>query len=133
APVVHTLRGKEHVEYDNPFDVGITGLLGFASGYRAMESCDALLILGADFPYRDFYPRGVPVVQVDVQGEQIGRRVPIEYPLIGTVKDTLPALMPLLEAKDASEHNHLGRMRHHYTRTRRDLGRLASADHDRTP
>ena len=56
APIVHTLRGKEHVEYDNPFDVGLTGLLGFASGYRAMESCDALLVLGADFPYRDFYP-----------------------------------------------------------------------------
>jgi len=60
APIVHTLRGKEHIEYDNPFDVGVTGLLGFESGYRAMESCDALLVLGADFPYRDFYPKNVP-------------------------------------------------------------------------
>jgi pyruvate dehydrogenase (quinone) len=133
APIVHTLRGKEHVEYDNPFDVGVTGLLGFASGYRAMESCDALLVLGADFPYRDFYPKDVPVVQVDVRGEQIGRRVPVEYPLVGTVKDTLPALIPLLKAKEASDRNHLGRMRQHYVRTRRDLDKLARADHDRTP
>jgi pyruvate dehydrogenase (quinone) len=130
---VHTLRGKEHIEYDNPFDVGLTGLLGFASGYRAMESCDALLVLGADFPYRDFYPSDVPVVQVDVRGEQIGRRVPVEYPLVGTVKDTLAALLPLLEAKEASDKNHLGRMRGHYARTRRDLDKLARADHNRTP
>jgi pyruvate dehydrogenase (quinone) len=133
APIVHTLRGKEHVEYDNPFDVGVTGLLGFASGYRAMESCDALLVLGADFPYRDFYPKDVPVVQVDVRGEQIGRRVPVEYPLVGTVKDTLPALFPLLKAKEASDRNHLGKMRQHYVRTRRDLDKLARADHNRTP
>ena len=133
APIVHTLRGKEHVEYDNPFDVGVTGLLGFESGYRAMESCDALLVIGADFPYRDFYPENVPVVQVDVRGEQIGRRVPVEYPLVGTVKDTLPALVARLNAKRASDHNHLGRMRQHYVRTRRDLDKLANADHDRSP
>jgi pyruvate dehydrogenase (quinone) len=125
--------GKEHVEYDNPFDVGVTGLLGFESGYRAMESCDALLVLGADFPYRDFYPKDVPVVQVDVRGEQIGRRLPVEYPLVGTVKGTLLALVPRLNAKEASDHNHLGRMRKHYVRTRRDLDKLANADHDRTP
>jgi thiamine pyrophosphate-dependent acetolactate synthase large subunit-like protein len=112
---------------------GARGLLGFASGYRAMESCDALLVLGADFPYRDFYPKDVPVVQVDVRGEQIGRRVPVEYPLVGTVKDTLPALVPLLKAKDASDRNHLGRMRQHYVHTRRDLDKLARADHDRSP
>ena len=133
APIVHTLRGKEHVEYDNPFDVGVTGLLGFESGYRAMESCDALLVLGADFPYRDFYPKGVPVVQVDVRGEQIGRRLPVEYPLVGTVRDTLAALLPQLNAKDVSDRNHLGRMRKHYVSTRRDLDKLANADHDRTP
>jgi pyruvate dehydrogenase (quinone) len=133
APIVHTLRGKEHVEYDNPFDVGLTGLLGFESGYRAMESCDALLVLGADFPYRDFYPKNVPVVQVDVRGEQIGRRLPVEYPLVGTIKDTLPALLGRLNAKEASERNHLGRMRKHYVRTRKDLDKLAREDHNRTP
>ena len=75
APVVHALRGKEFVEYDNPYDVGMTGLLGFASGYRAMEHCDALLMLGTDFPYRPFYPDNARVVQVDIRGEHIGRRV----------------------------------------------------------
>jgi pyruvate dehydrogenase (quinone) len=133
APIVHTLRGKEHVEYDNPYDVGLTGLLGFASGYRAMESCDALLILGADFPYRDFYPTDVPVVQVDVRGEQIGRRIAVGHPLVGTVKDTLAAMIPMLEVKDTSEPNHLGKMRQHYVHTRRDLDKLATADHDRSP
>ena len=58
APVVHAMRGKEFVEYDNPYDVGMTGLLGFVSGYRAMEHCDALLVLGSDFPYGPFYPEG---------------------------------------------------------------------------
>src|SRR5215471_7415984 len=59
APVLHAFRGKEFVEYDNRFDVGMTGLIGFSSGYRAMEHCDTLLMLGTDFPYRPFYPQGV--------------------------------------------------------------------------
>ena len=87
APVLHAFRGKEFVEYDNPYDVGMTGLIGFSSGYRAMEHCDALVMLGTDFPYRPFYPNGVPVIQIDVRGEQIGRRVPVDVPLAGTVKD----------------------------------------------
>ena len=99
APVVHAFRGKEFVEYDNPYDVGMTGLIGFSSGYRAMEHCDALVMLGTDFPYRPFYPEGVPVIQVDVRGEQIGRRVRVEVPLVGTVKDTVDALLPLITAK----------------------------------
>ena len=90
APIVHTMRGKDVVEFDNPYDVGMTGLLGFSSGYRAMEHCDALLILGADLPYREFYPEAVPVVQVDVRGEAIGRRVPVDVPLVGTVAATVP-------------------------------------------
>ena len=56
SPIVHAMRGKEHVEWDNPYDVGMTGLIGFSSGYHAMENCDALLMLGTDFPYRQFYP-----------------------------------------------------------------------------
>ena len=58
APMVHALRGKEHVEWDNPYDVGMTGLIGFSSGYYAMLDCDVLLMLGTDFPYRQFYPQG---------------------------------------------------------------------------
>ena len=112
APVLHAFRGKEFVEYDNPFDVGMTGLIGFTSGYRAMEHCDALLMLGTDFPYRPFYPSGVPVIQVDVRGEQIGRRVHVDVPLVGTVADTVDALLPLIKVK--SDSAHLDRMTGHY-------------------
>ena len=123
APVVHAMRGKEHVEYDNRFDVGMTGLIGFGSGYRAMEHCDVLVLLGTDFPYRPFFPEGVPVIQVDVRGENIGRRVPVAIPLVGTVKDTIEALLPLLEAK--SDAKHLNRMTAHYRRARSRLDKLA--------
>jgi len=69
APTVHALRGKEHVEWDNPYDVGMTGLIGFSSGYYAMRDCDLLLMLGTDFPYRQFYPegKGVRIAQIDVR------------------------------------------------------------------
>jgi pyruvate dehydrogenase (quinone) len=131
APVVHAFRGKDFVEYDNRFDVGMTGLIGFSSGYRAMEHCDALLMLGTDFPYRPFYPAGVPVVQVDVRGENIGRRVPVDVPLVGTVKDTIDALLPLIKAK--AESAHLDRMTAHYGRARARLDRLAKGNANRSP
>jgi len=131
APVVHALRGKEWVEYDNPYDVGMTGLLGFASGYRAMEHCDALLMLGTDFPYRPFYPENARVVQVDVRGEQIGHRIPVDVGLVGTVKDTIEALLPHVEnGRDAT---HLARMTSHYRRTRERLDALANTHSDRGP
>ena len=124
APVLHSLRGKEYVEHDNIYDVGMTGLIGFSSGYRAMEHCDALLMLGTDFPYRPFYPEGVPIIQVDVRGEQIGRRVPVDVALVGTVKDTVDALLPLINLKSDSEH--LERMTGHYLRARARLDKLAT-------
>jgi pyruvate dehydrogenase (quinone) len=108
APMLHAFRGKEFVEHDNPYDVGMTGLIGFSSGYRAMEHCDALVMLGTDFPYRPFLPERVPVIQVDVRGEVIGRRVPAEVPLAGTVKDTINALLPLVTPK--TDTSHLDRM-----------------------
>jgi pyruvate dehydrogenase (quinone) len=123
APVVHAFRGKEFVEYDNPYDVGMTGLIGFSSGYRAMEHCDALLMLGTDFPYRPFLPEGVPVVQVDVRGEQIGKRIPVQVPLVGTVGATIDALLPLVTAK--ADTAHLDRMTAHYRRARARLDKLA--------
>ena len=131
APVLHAFRGKEFVEYDNPFDVGMTGLIGFTSGYRAMEHCDALLMLGTDFPYRPFYPSGVPVIQVDVRGEQIGRRVHVDVPLVGTVADTVDALLPLIKVK--SDSAHLDRMTGHYKRARSRLDKLAQQRRDRSP
>ena len=131
APVVHAFRGKEFAEYDNPYDVGMTGLIGFTSGYRAMEHCDALVLLGTDFPYRSFYPRGVPVIQVDVRGERIGRRVPVQVPLVGTVRDTVEALLPVLTAK--TDTAHLDRMTAHFRRARARLDRLARPGHGRSP
>ena len=128
---MHTLRGKEFVEYDNPYDVGMTGLLGFASGYRAMEHCDALLMLGTDFPYRPFFPEHARVIQVDVRGEHLGRRVPVDIGLVGTVKDTIAALLPrLTNGRDAT---HLARMQSHYRRTREKLDGLAKTHGDRGP
>ena len=72
APMVHALRGKEHVEWENPYDVGMTGFIGFSSGYYAMRDCDVLLMLGTDFPYRQFYPErdGVSVAQIDIRAEK---------------------------------------------------------------
>jgi pyruvate dehydrogenase (quinone) len=131
APVVHALRGKEFVEYDNPYDVGMTGLLGFSSGYRAMEQCETLLMLGTDFPYRQFYPEGAQVLQVDIRGEQIGRRTRVTVPLVGTVRDTLQALLPRLIPKADTEH--LDRMRAHYRKARERLDDLAAGDGNRTP
>ncbi|GJG89337.1 pyruvate dehydrogenase [Gemmatimonadetes bacterium T265] len=123
APIVHALRGKEFVEYDNPYDVGMTGLLGFASGYRAMMHCDALLVLGSDFPYAQFYPADAKKVQVDARGAQIGRRGVVDVGLIGTVKATVAALLPLLgPGKDVA---HLADSLAHYRDARNDLDALA--------
>src|ERR1700691_1719081 len=100
APIVHALRGKEFIEYDNPFDVGMTGLLGFASGYQAMMNCEALLVLGSDFPYQQFFPKDATIVQIDVRGEQLGRRSKVDYGFVGDTKATLRALLPRLEQHD---------------------------------
>lgn len=131
APVVHALRGKEFVEYDNPFDVGMTGLLGFASGYKAIKECDTLLMLGTDFPYQQFLPDDARVIQLDVRGRHLGRRTPLDLGLVGTVADTLPPLRSLLRPK--TDTTHLERSLRHYRRTRKTLDELAVNDRDRTP
>lgn len=124
APVVHALRGKEWIEYDNPFDVGMTGLLGFASGYRAMESADAVLMLGTDFPYPQFYPDDAVKIQVDLRGENLGRRTPLDVGLVGDVGDTAEALLPLLTPRKSRAH--LESSLEHYAKTRRRLDDLAT-------
>jgi pyruvate dehydrogenase (quinone) len=131
APIVHALRGKEFIEYDNPFDVGMTGLLGFASGYRAMMRSDTLLMLGTDFPYPQFIPQEVKIIQVDIRGEQIGRRAKVDLGLIGNVRDTLDALSPLLLSKTTSRH--LDESVAHYREARRGLDALATGEPGRTP
>lgn len=131
APIVHALRGKEFIEYDNPFDVGMTGLLGFASGYKAIKEADTLLMLGTDFPYQQFYPEGATVIQVDIRGRNLGRRTPIDLGLRGSVADTLAALQPLLRPK--GNRDHLDRSLRHYRKTRATLDSLAVNDRDKTP
>ena len=126
APIVHTLRGKEHIEYANPFDVGMTGLVGFASGYKAMKSCDTLLILGADFPYRQFFPEQARIAQVDLRPEALGNRCPLNLGVLGEVKETLAALLPKIDSK--SDSSFLERAKEDYTRARRDLDALAEVD-----
>ncbi|SMG49792.1 ubiquinone-dependent pyruvate dehydrogenase [Paraburkholderia susongensis] len=126
APIVHSLRGKEYIEHDNPYDVGMTGMVGFASGYAAMKACDMLLLLGTDFPYRQFYPENAKIAQIDVRPEALGNRCSLDLGLIGTVKDTLAALLPLLDEKtDAS---HLDGALAHYQQARKDLDALAESN-----
>jgi pyruvate dehydrogenase (quinone) len=125
SPIVHALKGKEHVEWENPYDVGMTGLLGFSSGYYAMLDCDVLLMLGTDFPYRQFYPRGsgVKIAQVELRAEVIGRRTPVDLSVIGDVGTTIDALLPLLKKKQ--DGSHLDQAREHYFRARKGLDELA--------
>jgi pyruvate dehydrogenase (quinone) len=125
APMVHTMRGKEHVEWDNPYDVGMTGLIGFSSGYYAMLDCDVLLMLGTDFPYRQFYPqgRGVRIAQVDIRAENIGRRAAVDLGVVGDVGATLRALLPLLTQKRDTAH--LTQAQEHFAKAREGLDGLA--------
>ncbi|KAA1003406.1 ubiquinone-dependent pyruvate dehydrogenase [Paraburkholderia panacisoli] len=123
APVVHALRGKQYIEHDNPFDVGMTGFIGFSSGYHAMMSCDTLVMLGTDFPYRNFYPGRAKIVQIDIRGDALGRRTPLALGLVGGVRETLTALLPRLERK--TDRRFLDSARKHYVSARKGLDDLA--------
>ncbi|MET0241443.1 MAG: ubiquinone-dependent pyruvate dehydrogenase [Sphingobium sp.] len=123
APIVHALGGKEFVEYDNPYDVGMTGLIGFSSGYEAMMACDMLLMLGTDFPYRQFYPTKAKVAQVDVRPENLGRRTSIDLGLVGDVGATIGGLLPML--KDSRSGDFLRTARDDYAKARKGLDDLA--------
>jgi pyruvate dehydrogenase (quinone) len=131
APIVHALRGKEFVEYDNPFDVGMTGLLGFSSGYHAMMSCDVLLMLGTDFPYTQFLPKDAAIVQIDIRGEQLGRRARLDAGLVGDIQSTLRALLPGLSQH--TDDRHLKTSLEHYQKARKDLDELAVGEPGKKP
>ena len=123
APIVHALRGKEHVEWDNPFDVGMTGLIGFSSGYHAMLGADTLVMLGTDFPYRNFYPAKAAVVQIDRDPAALGRRASLALGLVGDIGETVRALLPRLTRKTSRKF--LQAAREHYARAREGLDELA--------
>jgi len=124
SPIVHAFRGKEHVEYDNPFDVGMTGLIGFSSGYHAMLNCDTLLMLGTDFPYRQFYPTDSRIAQVDLRPENLGRRTRLDLGVIGDVSATISGLLPQLTVK--TDRSHLDQCLAGYRRAREGLDDLAT-------
>lgn len=97
APIAHTSRGKSDLEYDNPYNVGMTGILGNEAGYNAVLECDTLLLLGADFAWRQFYPDQAKIVQIDIKAAHIGRRHHVAFGAVGDVKLTLQALLPHLQ------------------------------------
>ena len=124
APIVHALRGKEFIEYDNPFDVGMTGLLGYSSGYHAMMSCEVVLMIGTDFPYQQFFPKDATIIQIDVRGQQLGRRTKVDLGFVGDTKTTLRALLPKLQQNQSDAH--LKNSLEHYRKARKDLDKLAT-------
>ena len=124
SPIVQAFGGKEHLEYDNPFDVGMTGLIGFSSGYHAMLDCDTLLMLGSDFPYRQFYPTDSKIIQVDLRPEHLGRRTRLDLGVIGDVGATISALLPQLTVK--TDRSHLDQSLARYRKAREGLDDLAT-------
>ena len=130
APIITALRGKEYLEHDNPYFVGLNGLIGMTSAYRAMHECDTLLMLGTDFPYSQFYPEGIKVVQIDLRGEQIGRRARVDVGLIGDVRYTLQALTPLLKKHRSG---HLQDAVKDFRRVRKELDDRAVGEPGKSP
>jgi len=124
APIVHALRGKEHIEWDNPFDVGMTGLIGFSSGYHAMIECDTLLMLGTDFPYRNFYPESATIVQIDRDPSALGRRAQLHQGIVGDVREAATALLPQIAT--GRDRGFLDKALAHYRTARTGLDDLAT-------
>ncbi len=129
APVVHALRGKEHIEWDNPYSVGMTGLIGFSSGYHAMMNADTLVLLGTQFPYRAFYPADAQIIQIDLEPGRLGAHCSVDMALVGDIKSTLDALLPQLDAR--SDRGFLDKALAHYREAREGLDALATANYDR--
>ena len=123
APIVHALRGKEHVEYDNPYDVGMTGLIGFSSGFHTMMNADTLVLLGTQFPYRAFYPTDAKIIQIDINPASIGAHSKVDMALVGDIKSTLRALLPLVEEK--ADRKFLDKALEDYRDARKGLDDLA--------
>lgn len=100
APVAHTSRAKDFLEHANPFLVGMTGVFGSEAGYHSLMECDTLLLLGCDFAWRQYYPSDAKIIQIDIEGNHLGRRHPVDIAAVGDVAETLTALLPLIEAKE---------------------------------
>ena len=130
APMVLSLRAKERLEKDNPYQVGQSGLIGNPASTVAFDGGDLLLMIGTDFPYRDWYPEGKTVVQLDARPEHIGRRTQVDLGLVGHAAPTLRALLPRLAA--AKDDSHLGRSREAYETWTKRQASLTDPDYDKS-
>ena len=119
APVAYSYKGKMAIQYDNPYEVGLTGLLGIPSAYHSMHECELLVLLGTDFPYTPFMPVENKIVQIDIKPENLGRRAKLDLGLCGDVKDTLQALMPMIEMKEDA--TFLGQQLEFYKEVKKNL------------
>lgn len=131
SPIVSALLGREHIQYDSPYDAGLTGLIGFSLGYHAIKETDTLLMLGTDFPYTQFYPENATVIQIDKRGENLGRRTRLDLGLIGDIKATLSALLPHLTGK--KDDQHLRKFTEDYKKVREGMDELAVGHPGRKP
>jgi pyruvate dehydrogenase (quinone) len=129
APMVLTLKAKEGLEQDNPFQVGQTGMIGNPAARKALEGADLLLLVGTDFPYRDWYPTGKTVIQIDQRGEHIGRRTAVDHGIVGDAGLAVSALLELVAAKD--DRGHLESVRGDYASWRERQLKLTSTEPDR--
>jgi pyruvate dehydrogenase (quinone) len=124
APVAHTSRAKDFIEPYNPYNMGMTGILGVESGFRALDACDTLLLLGADFAWSQFYPNEAKLIQIDSDATHLGRRHPVDIGVVGHIKDTIEALLPRLHARE--EHAFLRNSLKHREAT---LKQIAAEEH----
>ncbi len=131
APVAYSFRGKEFLEHDNPYAVGMTGLLGTESGHYALEKAEAVLLLGTDFPYTAWYPKDGRIAQVDIRAEHLGRRSKLDLGLMGDVKATIESVLPLLKAKKSDKH--LKACIEKSRQSEKSLGRYAEPSKDGQP
>lgn len=127
APLAYSFRGKIFFERkDNPYAIGLNGLLGNKSGFKAMHNADMLLMLGTDFPYSEFLPKKCKIVQIDISPEKLGRRAKVDYGYCGDIKSTLQELLPLLEENKSSDfldnmrelHNEIGEKYDSYVKSK---------------
>jgi len=131
APMVLSLKAKEGLEHENPFEVGQSGLIGNPATALAFESCDVLVLVGTDFPYTGFLPTGKTVVQLDLRGAHVGRRTPVDHAVVGDARLALEALLPLLDAR--SERGHLEHAREVYEVWQRGQQHFTDPDYERKP
>ncbi len=121
APIGHAWRGKQWVEPDNPFDVGMTGFIGYGGCYQAMHDCDLLVLLGTDFPYHAFMPTKPKIAQVDIRGDHLGRRSHLDLGIVADVGQTIKALLPLIDKKDDKVHLQTARKNLQQARKKLDI------------